>query len=129
MTCLKKLYNQKKEDKILLSISIILGVILFITGIVSKEFLNSAMIILYIGIITYLFFKDFKVRKGYKNKLKRQNDDKISLLKNICVTSEGIQSTLNKVIEIISDSNLSFGELNKIIEEYLSKYRNARCCL
>lgn len=115
MTYLKKLYNQKKEEKILLTISIILGVILFIQCIASKEFLKSAIIILYIGIITYLFSKNFIIKKGYENKLKKENDNSKSLLKNISVTSEGVQSTLNKVVEIISDSNLSFGELNKII--------------
>ncbi|BCZ46636.1 hypothetical protein psyc5s11_27030 [Clostridium gelidum] len=116
MTNFKKLYNQRKEDKNLLSISIILGVILFIHGIASKEFLESAIIILYIGIITYLFSKNYRVIKVCKNKLKQENDNKKSLLKNISVTSEGVQSALNKVMEIINDSNLSFGEVNKIID-------------
>lgn len=116
MTYLKEIYTQWKEEKILLFISIIVGSILFIQDIASKEFLRATIIILYIGGITYLFLKNFSVRKGYENKLNKENDNKKSLLKNISVTSEGVQSTLNKVMEIISDSNLSFGELNKIID-------------
>lgn len=116
MTHLKKLYNAKNGNNFLVFISIVLGGILFITAVFSKEFIQAAMVILYVGIVTYLFLKNSRAKKIYENELKQENDNKKSLLKNISVTSEGVQSALNKVMEIINDSNLSFMELNKIIE-------------
>jgi len=116
MGYLKKLYNQRKRNKLPVFITIILGGILLITAVFSKEFLQVAIVILYTGIITYLLLKDSSVKTLYENELKQENDNKKSLLKNISVTSEGVQSTLNKVMEIVNDSNSSFMELNKIIE-------------
>ena len=116
MGYLKELYNQRKRNKLPVFITIILGGILLITAVFSKEFLQAAMVILYTGIITYLLLKDSSVKTLYENELKQENDNKKSLLKNISVTSEGVQSTLNKVMEIVNDSNSSFMELNKIIE-------------
>jgi len=116
MGYLKKLYNQRKRNKLPVFITIILGGILLITAVFSKEFLQVAIVILYTGIVTYLLLKDSSVKTLYENELKQENDNKKSLLKNISVTSEGVQSTLNKVMEIVNDSNSSFMELNKIIE-------------
>ena len=116
MGYLKKLYNQRKSNKCSVFITIILGGILLITAVFSKEFLQVAIVILYTGIVTYLLLKDSSVKTLYENELKQENDNKKSLLKNISVTSEGVQSTLNKVMEIVNDSNSSFMELNKIIE-------------
>jgi methyl-accepting chemotaxis protein len=116
MTYLKKLYNVRKNNNFPVFINIILGCILFITAVYSKEFIQAVMVILYVGIITYLFLINSRAKKIYENELKQENDNKKSLLKNISATSEGVQSALNKVMEIINDSNLSFMELNKIIE-------------